>query len=98
MVTVIFVPVSYTATLENVLNLHNALFVNSSYNKNVRGIADQTQAVRVEANLTLVTLLGINEKEESFEVMGVVHLSWMDERLSWNPDEYNGTKSVRLVN
>ena len=90
-------PQVFAETLDNVTDLYDSLFVHSKYNRNIRGVQDQTKVVKVGANFSLVTLVEVMEKEEAFEVMGLLYLSWTDERLVWNTTDFNGTNMVRKL-
>ena len=60
----------------------------------IRGINDQTNTVTVEVQFLITSILDFHEVEETLEVMGVLHIIWVDERLVWEPDDYNGVKIV----
>ena len=82
---------------ENISDVQRVLddyFSPTVYNKMIRGINDQTNTVTVEVQFLITSILDFHEVEETLEVMGVLHIIWVDERLVWEPDDYNGVKIV----
>ena len=82
---------------ENVQDVQRVLddyFSPSNYNKLIRGVLDQHKAVEVNLTFSLLSLTNVNEVGEMIEVMGVLYIAWVDERLVWNPADYNDTRVV----
>jgi hypothetical protein len=81
-------------TISNVQNVLEDYFSPSVYNKEIRGIKDQTKALEVNLSFSLMYIKGLDEIEEKIDLFGVLFLNWNDERLVWNPEMYNGTNKV----
>ena len=82
--------------INDIQKLLDILFEGQKYNKLVRGVNDQSQAVNVNVSMKILSLLGLNEVEESLEMIGVLRIVWQDERLVWDPDDYNSTRSIHV--
>ena len=80
--------------IDNVQDVLNDVLATTRYNKMIRGQLDLQQKTTVNVDFALLNILKLNEVEGWIEVMGVIYVSWTDERLVWNPDHYNGTKQV----
>ena len=72
----------------------DTVFAPSKYNKMIRGVKDQTKAVSVDLSFSLTSIVNLDELKEVFETMGLLSIKWRDERLVWDPDDYNGTRAV----
>ena len=95
-VTVISTHGVTSENIDDIQNLLDILFEGQKYNKLVRGVNDQSQAVNVNVSMKILSLLSLNEVEESLEMIGVLRIVWQDERLVWDPDDYNNTKSIHV--
>lgn len=56
------------------------------------GINDQTQ---LETELKILQI-DLDEKYQELISTVWVEMSWVDERLSWDPDAFNGIKEITL--
>ena len=77
--------------VQRVLQNH---FAPPKYNKLIRGVLDQQKTVEVNVTFNLLSIASIDEVEETVEVMGVLYIRWIDERLAWDPADYNDTRVV----
>ena len=77
---------SQAGTLEDGIALNGNLSV--GYNKNVRPLKNQTQALVVDIMLYVGALQEFDEVLERFSLVTVLSLSWTDERLTWNSSDY----------
>ena len=96
-ITLILALVLLPSKGENISDVQRVLddfFSPTVYNKMIRGINDQTKPVTVDVKFYILSVADFNEVEETLEVIGVLHISWVDERLVWDPDDYNGVKVV----
>ena len=95
-IVVIFLNVSLYPgeTIHDVQELYNTIFTNESYNKHLRGAVDQSKTLRILTNFSLLGIGNIVEMKEAFEVIGILEISWTDERLMWEPKKFNGTTTV----
>ena len=95
-VTVIYIHGVASENINDIQNLLDILFEGQKYNKLVRGVNDQSQTVNVNVSMKILSLLGLNDVEESLEMIGVLRIVWQDERLVWDPNDYNNTRSVHV--
>ncbi|XP_060566980.1 neuronal acetylcholine receptor subunit beta-2-like [Ruditapes philippinarum] len=84
-------------TISNVQNVLDDFFSPSVYNKEIRGIKDQTKTLEVNLSFSLMYIKGLDEIEEKIDLFGVLFLNWNDERLVWDPEMYNGTNKVYMT-
>ena len=85
---------------ENISDVQRVLdkfFSPTIYNKMIRGVNDQTKPVLVNVTFSILSIVDLNEVEETLSIAGVLYISWIDERLVWDPPEYNGTKVVHTL-
>ena len=79
-------------TLEDGIALNGNL--SSGYNKNVRPIKDQSQALVVDVKLFVGALQEFDEVLERISLVTVFHLTWTDENLTWNASDYDGINTT----
>ena len=82
------------ATLNDANNLHANL--TSGYNKIVRPVNNQSDAVEVDITLYLIALQEVDEVLERFSFVGAFKTTWKDDKLVWNPSDYGGITSVMM--
>ncbi|XP_052066101.1 acetylcholine receptor subunit beta-like 1 [Mytilus californianus] len=80
-------------TLSDVNNLHTDLL--KGYNKDIRPPIDQSTTI-VNASFSLVSIRDFDEVSGKFAVTGVFIGVWFDDRLSWNPIDYNMTFTTTI--
>ena len=51
-------------------------------------IPPQEEPLKVSISFSLVNITAINEREETIEFDAMIHMSWMDPRLAYDPAEY----------
>ncbi|XP_052090217.1 acetylcholine receptor subunit alpha-1-A-like [Mytilus californianus] len=88
---------SCSNTSNDAKDLYNALFVRSDYNKQVRPILDQTDAVLVTVSLQLTSIHEIDEVAEKLVVAGFLDIFWIDEHLVWDSADYNDIDSIAIL-
>ncbi|XP_028650842.1 acetylcholine receptor subunit delta [Erpetoichthys calabaricus] len=76
--------------------LINHLFKERAYNKEVRPVESQEQAVDVFLGLTLSNLISLKEVDETLTTNVWVEHGWNDTRLSWNTSEFDDITILRL--
>ncbi|XP_053384656.1 neuronal acetylcholine receptor subunit alpha-6-like [Mercenaria mercenaria] len=64
------------------------------YNKNVRPVENQKNAVHVNTSLLIVSIQELDEIRGIFSVMGILSVQWHDANMVWNPETYGGVKYV----
>ncbi|KAK7881256.1 hypothetical protein WMY93_029665 [Mugilogobius chulae] len=76
--------------------LINYLFKEKGYNKELRPVERQQDAVDVYLALTLSNLISLKEVDETLLTNVWIDHSWTDYRLSWNVSEFDGIDMLRL--
>lgn len=62
----------------------------------IRPVSNQSSTLQVTVIPVLVSLKGINEKEQVMESTVTLQLQWTQETLTWNPAQYGGFESVSI--
>ena len=47
----------------------------------IGGVSDQENEVKVNVTLSILSIIELNEVEETLLVMGILYIKWFDERL-----------------
>ncbi|XP_052102777.1 neuronal acetylcholine receptor subunit alpha-10-like [Mytilus californianus] len=68
----------------------------ADYGPNVRPVCPGQETIPVTVDLAVRQLITLNEPEQTVQFNVWMRLGWVDCHLKWNPDDYNGTKSVVL--
>ncbi|XP_013911234.1 PREDICTED: acetylcholine receptor subunit beta-like [Thamnophis sirtalis] len=74
--------------------LRDSLFV--GYHVDVLPIRRLGQKVPVRVGMSLSQLISLNEKDEELTTKVYMDQEWIDYRLTWNPDEFEGITSIRI--
>ncbi|CAJ1081733.1 acetylcholine receptor subunit delta [Xyrichtys novacula] len=72
------------------------LFKEKGYNKELRPVLRQQDAVDVYLACTLSNLISLKEKDETLLTNVWMDHTWTDYRLSWNVTEFDGIEMLRL--
>ncbi|KAM4611731.1 cholinergic receptor, nicotinic, beta 1 (muscle) like [Polymixia lowei] len=83
-----------TGASEMERKLHQKIFQN--YNLKVRPARSWEEKVMVRVGMTLSQLVSLNEKNGEMTTNVFMNLAWTDYRLSWNPQEYDNIKVLRI--
>ncbi|XP_052250668.1 acetylcholine receptor subunit beta-like isoform X2 [Dreissena polymorpha] len=83
-------------TADDVKNLTTTLYKSAEYNKKVRPLKDQNEAVVVGTDLILDAIIDFNEREENLKISGSLFMTWTDEFLQWNTTDYGGLEHLLL--
>lgn len=78
-------------------DLHKALFKDSNYDTGVIPIVDSTKPLKVQLFLGMNYLLDIDEKQGMMTAALYPSLSWTDERLKWEPHDYDNLMSISVL-
>ncbi|XP_052778018.1 acetylcholine receptor subunit beta-like 1 [Mya arenaria] len=81
-------------TLTDVENLWTN--ITTGYNKNHRPVQNQHKSIDVSINFALYSIQEINELTGKISVTGSIELIWEDEKLVWNPADYNTIYSMMV--
>ena len=68
----------------------------TSHDGDIQPRVDQNEQIKVKIIFYLTMLQDLNEREQKFTMLGYFNVSWWDEYLQWNADDYNGIPSVHL--
>ncbi|CAL8115168.1 unnamed protein product [Orchesella dallaii] len=68
----------------------------SNYNKLVRPVVNVTDALTVKIKLKLSQLIDVNLKNQIMTTNLWVEQFWVDYKLTWDPTEYGGVKSLHV--
>ncbi|XP_045187824.2 acetylcholine receptor subunit delta-like [Mercenaria mercenaria] len=79
---------------KNVNSLLTYLFTTEGYNKKVRPLTDQSQAVDVSVDFYLNSVIEFDEQDESLKTSGFLSCSWTDQYLTWTPSAYNNINEL----
>ncbi|XP_071794373.1 neuronal acetylcholine receptor subunit alpha-3-like [Asterias amurensis] len=74
--------------------LFNDLF--NGYNRLIRPVENNTERLSVEFGLTMSQLIDVDEKNQIMTTNVWLKQQWVDYKLSWNPDKYDGIKILRV--
>ncbi|XP_059158986.1 neuronal acetylcholine receptor subunit beta-3-like [Physella acuta] len=83
----------YSATL----GLFNEKLSSSNYNPKVRPILNQTAILEVQVGFELVSIVELDDIQQSFTCNGFLAFLWKDELLVWNSSQYGGQKFIHPV-
>ncbi|XP_045190911.2 acetylcholine receptor subunit alpha-like [Mercenaria mercenaria] len=78
------------------INDTNVLLRNvmKEYNKNVRPVNNQNDAVHVNASLSIISIQELDEIRGIFSIMGILLVTWHDANMMWDPKDYGGVEYV----
>ncbi|XP_070708847.1 acetylcholine receptor subunit delta [Pempheris klunzingeri] len=76
--------------------LINHLIKERGYNKELRPVERQQDAVDVYLALTLSNLISLKEVDETLLTNVWIEHTWIDYRLAWNTSEFDGISTLRL--
>ncbi|KAG9262732.1 5-hydroxytryptamine receptor 3A-like [Astyanax mexicanus] len=62
----------------------------------LRPVSDWRSSVAVRVDLSFLSVLGVDEKNERLQLYTLYTLGWRDERLSWNSSQYGGVLRVTV--
>ncbi|XP_061182548.1 neuronal acetylcholine receptor subunit alpha-6-like [Saccostrea echinata] len=82
------------STLQHQKTLQNKML--DGYKKTLRPISDQDLPLTVNISFKFHTIQNYNEVSGLFAFNGGLNLSWVDESIRWNPNEYGNATVTRL--
>ncbi len=68
-----------------------------NYDRLIRPVLDFRTPLNVTYGAALYQLVGINIKLETVTLLLWQRISWYDELLRWNPEDYNGIEIIRFL-
>ncbi|XP_028834136.1 cholinergic receptor, nicotinic, beta 1 (muscle) like isoform X3 [Denticeps clupeoides] len=84
----------FTNASETERRLQEKLF--TDYNLKVRPSRTWDERVMVRVGMTLIQLIGLDEKNGEMTTNVFMNLAWTDYRLSWNPEDYDNIDVLRI--
>ncbi|XP_069473640.1 acetylcholine receptor subunit gamma [Ambystoma mexicanum] len=66
------------------------------YNRTLRPAETDGDVIDVILKLTLTNLISLNEREETLTTNVWVEIQWLDYRLRWDSEKYNGQEKIRI--
>ncbi|KAH9488351.1 Neuronal acetylcholine receptor subunit alpha-2, partial [Bulinus truncatus] len=66
------------------------------YDPNTRPVYNASDAVRVLIGITLTQIFDLDEKNQVLTTNVWLDQQWSDQKLHWNPDDFNGLKVLRI--
>lgn len=76
--------------------LFKKLFNDQQYDNSVRPVYNSSENVVVEFGFTLIQIMDMDEKNQVLVLNAWLEMRWKDERIGWNPEDYNGLEVVRI--
>ena len=92
--TICFLQNSFASTIQNVKRLYSDLM--KDYNQNVYPANDQSQDINILISMGALQLVDLDEISGRFAMAGVLYISWRDESLTWDPNQYNNTLAIEF--
>lgn len=90
----IFLKGTLSHTLDDVMALHQMLLNTSTYDQTLRPGKNQSEPTIVSMRMKVGNLVDIDEIAGTMTIKGDLEISWMDERIAWDPDDHNGIRQV----
>ncbi|XP_053787270.1 neuronal acetylcholine receptor subunit beta-3 isoform X3 [Vidua chalybeata] len=85
---------AFSSVAENEDALLKHLF--EGYQKWVRPVENSNDTIRVLFGLKISQLVDVDEKNQLMTTNVWLKQEWIDHKLSWNPDEYDGITTIRV--
>lgn len=76
--------------------LHTKLFMN--YNPDVKPMLNVSEPVNIYLKLYLMSIDNIDERKQSFSVRAFMEIRWIDEYLTWRPEEFSNVTAINVPN
>ncbi|KAL4237560.1 Neuronal acetylcholine receptor subunit alpha-7 [Mactra antiquata] len=84
-------------TVDDVERILNDVFDSSRYNKLIRGQHDLSKPMNITVGMTMKSIVEVHEIKEYVQLLSVIHITWQDDRLTWNSSDYNNTDEVFIT-
>ncbi|CAC5386081.1 unnamed protein product [Mytilus coruscus] len=81
-------------SFEDIRVLHEDLSLN--YNKDIRPENNMENPTKVHVGINLVTLADLDEVKGQLSIVGFLNISWTDNNLIWDPEDYGEAYSTWL--
>ncbi|CAG5129113.1 unnamed protein product [Candidula unifasciata] len=67
-----------------------------NYDKNTRPVFNSSHPVKVNIGITLTQIFDLDEKNQVLTTNVWLDQQWTDEKLVWNPEDFNGLQKLRI--
>ena len=81
-------------SIDDTEKLYNDLI--GKYNKNIRGNEDQSEPTYLAFIFHASNLVSFDEVTGTLSLAGWFTMIWRDERMEWDPEEYDGIESINF--
>ncbi|XP_033971989.1 neuronal acetylcholine receptor subunit beta-4 isoform X3 [Trematomus bernacchii] len=85
-----------TSSADSEERLMNWLLGEDRYNLLIRPAVNRSERVPVKLQVSLAQLISVNEREQIMTTNVWLTQHWVDYRLSWDPEKYEGIKKLRI--
>ncbi|KAH9487847.1 hypothetical protein Btru_067796 [Bulinus truncatus] len=90
-------PQVQSQTYDNTADIFKDLLVSSGYNTEVRPVLNQAKPIMVDVAFNILSIVQVNEVEQSFVCNGFLAFFWFDQKLMWNSSNYGGQDLIHPV-
>ncbi|XP_071492913.1 neuronal acetylcholine receptor subunit beta-2-like [Diadema antillarum] len=66
------------------------------YNRQIRPTINETTAIHLKMQLFVARILELNERFQLLKANVWLTFDWVDEFLTWNPEEYEGVENIKI--
>ena len=87
---------TFGEAITNEQNLYNHLLNNNSYDSRIRPVKNFNDRVNTTFSLKINSLEFFKQPEEKIKFNVELDLYWKDELLNWDPNKFNGVKSLNI--
>ncbi|KAL4228812.1 Neuronal acetylcholine receptor subunit alpha-7 [Mactra antiquata] len=84
-----------SSSYQDQLNLYSNL--TATINPTVRPVLNQSDSVRVNISVHLLSVIEVNEREQSMTSFVAISNMWIDEALQWNVSEYGDSFKITML-
>ncbi|GFN81644.1 acetylcholine receptor subunit alpha-like protein [Plakobranchus ocellatus] len=74
--------------------LHDYLFGNGTYKREVRPVDNDSNSVYVYMTFNLLSLVDVNEKDQTLVTNALLEMTWSDQLLTWSPINFGNVTSI----
>lgn len=81
-------------SLDDVMLLHRSLLNTTVYDKTLRPGKNQSEPLTIKMRMILDNLVGIDELAGTMQITAKLQISWADDRMTWDPNNFSGIKKA----
>ncbi|XP_012941533.1 acetylcholine receptor subunit delta-like [Aplysia californica] len=87
-------PVAMTSPYDDYIRLYKDM-TTGQYDSRARPVLNQSHTLTVYVQFHIISLLAVNEVDETMDLNGWVNFTWFDEVRTWNPANYSNIYILR---